>query len=129
MAVSGTRLSLFGALLVAAILGGIVMPFGAGAVAADAKPVDTQPFETKPWRYNDHSDTLPFPRGDRAQSVWSSGGCWSECGSYCAWGAADCLTRAPQGHCLKLTDACDRSCQRQCRSSGGPLLPLDFFWD
>lgn len=70
--------------------------------------------------------TLPFPRSERAQSVWASSACWSECGSYCAWGEAGCLTRDSQGQCLKLTDTCDRYCQRQCRSSGGPLLPLDF---
>lgn len=74
----------------------------------------------------EHSRILPFPRSERAQSVWASGACWSECGSYCAWGAAGCLTRDAQGQCLKLTDTCDRYCQRQCRTSGGPLLPLDF---
>lgn len=70
--------------------------------------------------------TLPFPRSERAQSVWASGAYWSECGAYCAWGAAGCLTRDAQGQCLTLTDTCDRYCQRQCRTSGGPLLPLDF---
>jgi hypothetical protein len=74
----------------------------------------------------ERTQTLPFPRGERAQSVWASNVCWSECGSYCAWGQAECLSRDTQGTCLKLTDACDRSCQRQCRISGGPLLPLDF---
>jgi hypothetical protein len=69
---------------------------------------------------------LPFPRSGRAQAVWSSGACWSECGSYCAWGLAGCLTGDRQGRCVKLTDACDRTCQRQCRTAGGPLLPLDF---
>lgn len=69
---------------------------------------------------------LPFPRSERAQSVWASGACRSECGSYCAWGLAGCLERDAQGQCLKLTDSCDRYCQRDCRTSGGPLLPLDF---
>lgn len=74
----------------------------------------------------DQPRVLPFPRSERAQSVWASSACWSECGSYCAWGQAGCLTRDAQGHCLQLTDSCDRYCQRQCRTSGGPLLPLDF---
>jgi hypothetical protein len=69
---------------------------------------------------------LTFPRSERAQSVWASDACWSECGAYCAWGEAGCLARDSQGQCLKLTDTCDRYCQRQCRTSGGPLLPLDF---
>src|SRR5215831_18223305 len=37
-----------------------------------------------PWRYNAHSPDLPFPRLKRAESVWASGHCWSECGSFCA---------------------------------------------
>jgi len=72
------------------------------------------------------SFVLPFPRSERAQSVWAASACWSECGAYCAWGEAGCLTRDAQGQCLKLTDTCDRYCQRECRSSGGPLLPFDF---
>ena len=72
------------------------------------------------------SRALPFARSERAQSVWMSGACWSECEAYCAWGAAGCLERDPQGQCLKLTDTCDRYCQRSCRTAGGPLLALDF---
>ena len=66
---------------------------------------------------------LPFPRSERAQSVWASGACWNDCGAHCAWGLAACLTRDAQEHCLKLGDACDRYCQRQCRTGGGPLVP------
>ena len=112
------------AMLIAGVLGGIAMPFGRTAAADDVKTWDA-----KPWRYNAPNQELPFPRGERAQSVWGSGTCWSECGSYCAWGSAGCLTRDAQGHCLKLTDTCDRYCQRSCRTGSGPLLPLDFSWD
>ena len=101
------------------LVGGILLPSAGPAAANDSKP----------WRFDQRSQELPFPRGARAQSVWASGTCWSECGAYCAWGAAGCLTRDAQGLCLKLTDKCDRYCQRQCRTSGGPLLPLEFFWD
>jgi hypothetical protein len=72
------------------------------------------------------SPTLPFQRSERAQSVWASNACWSECGSYCTWGLAGCLERDAQGLCVKLTDTCDRYCQRNCRTSGGPLLTFDF---
>jgi hypothetical protein len=68
-------------------------------------------------------EQLPFPRSERAQSVWASGRCWSECGSYCASGQTECLQRDGQAVCLKRTDRCDRYCQRTCRTSGGPLLP------
>jgi hypothetical protein len=72
--------------------------------------------------------TLPFPRSKRAQSVWASGLCWKECGAYCGQGLVGCLSRDAQGKCLKVTDRCDRYCQNQCRTQGGPLLPdlLDF---
>ena len=71
---------------------------------------------------------LPFPRSERSQSVWASSACWNECGSSCAWGFVGCLKRDTQGRCLRETDRCDRACQNQCRTQGGPLLPdlLDF---
>ncbi len=71
---------------------------------------------------------LPFPRSEGAQSVWASGACWNQCGAYCSAGLVGCLKRDSQGQCLQATDRCDRYCQNQCRSEGGPLLPdlLDF---
>ncbi len=106
--------------LLTVFLGGIVLP----ATAADLKPMTASS-----WRAPGQRDAPPFPRSERAASVWSAGACWSDCGSHCAWGLAGCLERDAQGQCLKLTDACDRYCQRECRSSGGPLLPIDFFWE
>lgn len=95
---------------------------GAGpAMAADGKAA--------PWRYNAHSADLPFPRSTRAESIWASGACWTECGSYCAWGLAGCLKEDSQGRCVKLTDKCDRYCQRECRTMGGPFLPIEFPWE
>lgn len=66
---------------------------------------------------------LPLPRSERSQAVWASNACWSGCQSYCTWGEAACLQRDPQGHCLKVTDHCDRVCQRECRTQGGPFVP------
>jgi hypothetical protein len=101
--------------LVALLIGGLLA--AAPASAGDRPTV---------WRYTARSHELPFPRGERAQSVWNSGACWSDCGSHCTWGLAACLQVDAQGRCLKLTDACDRYCQRECRTSAGPLLPIDF---
>jgi hypothetical protein len=72
--------------------------------------------------------SLPFPRSDRAQSVWASGLCWKSCQSYCTAGLIGCLKYDAQGACLQATDRCDRYCQTGCRRGGGPLLPdfLDF---
>jgi hypothetical protein len=102
------------------LIAGILMTGGL-AMAADGTPLL--------WRYNAHTSDLPFPRGKRAQSVWASGPCWTECSSYCAWGMAGCLRQDPQGLCLKLTDKCDRYCQRECRTRGGPYLVIEFPWD
>ena len=97
---------------------GIVMIAGA-AFAAEGK--------TMAWRHS--SSDLPFPRSERAQSIWASDRCWKECGAYCAWGMASCLQQDSQGLCLKLTDKCDRYCQRECRTMGGPFLPIELPWD
>ncbi len=103
-------------LLLAVLLGGILMPAGVPATAGEAAI----------WRYNRHSQEPAFPLSERAQSVWASGACWSDCGSYTTWNLVACLTRDTQRHCLKRADAADRACQRECRTSGGPLLPIDF---
>lgn len=73
-------------------------------------------------------DRLPFPRSARAESVWASGPCWTQCGAYCARGLVGCLDRDSQGQCLQRTDRCDRYCQTSCRTRGGPFLPdlLDY---
>jgi hypothetical protein len=68
---------------------------------------------------------LPFPRSEPAQAIWDAGACWSQCGAYCAWGETSCLTTGTQAHCLKLTDICDRYCQRSCRTQGGPWFPFE----
>lgn len=66
---------------------------------------------------------LPFPRSGRSQAVWAEAACWSGCQSYCGAGEGGCLQVDAQGRCLKLTDHCDRYCQRTCRLQGGPLVP------
>jgi hypothetical protein len=82
--------------------------------------------ETTVWRYNRHSAGPPFPLSERAQSVWASGACWTECSSYTTWNLAACLEHDAQWRCLKRADRADRACQRECRTRGGPLLPIDF---
>ena len=92
----------------------IALVASAPAVAADgALPLRAEPSVRQ----------LPYPRETRAEAVWNERACWSGCGSYCAWGMAACLRSDTQGTCLKLTDRCDRACQRGCRNAGGPLLP------
>ncbi|MGE0563908.1 MAG: hypothetical protein AB7O50_05280 [Pseudolabrys sp.] len=71
---------------------------------------------------------LPFPRSERAARVWDARGCWSVCQSSCTAGQAACLKSGaePQADCVASTDACDRACQRDCRSGAGPFLPFDW---
>ena len=70
---------------------------------------------------------LPFPRSERAQNVWDSLSCWSDCGRQCAWGQRDCLRIDAQNLCIAWTDGCDRFCQRTCRRNAGPLLSITEF--
>ncbi len=100
-------------LLAVLLLGGLVLSTGDFLARAAETAVAT---------YTGRALTLPFPRSERAQSVWASGACWNDCGAHCTRGLAACLARNAQGHCLKLGDACERYCQRQCRTSGGPLV-------
>lgn len=90
-------------------------------VAPGAAETDTQ--RPVVWRYNTPNTAPPFPRSERAEAVSAENACWNDCGAHCTWGVAACLRADAQGHCLKLGDACDRYCQRECRTSGGPLLP------
>ena len=96
----------------------------AGMASLPASPATAG--EAAIWRYDRHSQESAFPLSERAQSIWASGACWSDCGSTTTWNLAACLERDGQGHCLKRADAADRACQRACRTRGGPLLPIDF---
>jgi hypothetical protein len=104
-------LPLFSA-LVAGVLVPTVAPVSAGEAAV--------------WRYDRHSAEPAFPLSKRAQSIWASGACWSDCGTSTTWNLTACLERDMQGRCLKRADAADCACQRACRTRGGPLLPIDF---
>jgi hypothetical protein len=81
------------------------------------------------WRYDRPPESLPFARTARAQAVYAASACWTGCQSYCTWGAAACLQTDPQGRCLAVTDKCDRYCQRECRTRGGPLAAVEMPWD
>ncbi len=94
---------------------------------ADAADLNAVPLKVA--RMSPRADVPPFQRSWRAQAVWEGGTRWTECGSYCAWGQTQCLERDSQGVCLKLTDRCDRMCQRDSRTAGGPLIPFEMPWD
>jgi hypothetical protein len=103
---------LFGTALIALATAALVLIAAAPADAADLRQ----------WRNGSRNYSLPFPRTARAQAVWDSDACWSDCAAHCTWGQHACLRVDPQGLCIAWTDSCDRYCQRTCRVSGGPLI-------
>jgi hypothetical protein len=111
------------------VLGGALMSTGPAAAADLRASGYSLPAVVGPhpplWRYNARNRELPFARSARAQAVWDAGACRSECAASCAWAFNSCLYEDAQGHCLAYTDACDRYCQRSCRSYSGPLLPIE----
>ncbi len=88
-------------------------------------PVQAADVRVSP-QYSAPLAVLPFARSERSQAVWAADACFRDCGAYCSAGQASCLYRDSQGQCLRKTDECDRYCQRNCRTAGGPWLPLDF---
>lgn len=103
-----------------AFIAGLLLPLAAPASAADMS------VHPRISRSHVYEPVLPFPRSERAQSVWASNACFTDCNAVTTWDQAACLKRDSQGTCLQRADSGDRSCQRQCRTSGGPWLPLDF---
>ena len=107
--------------LLTAFMGSALGPAQAADINGYARPA-----QPEIWRYNHHGDMLPFPRTRRSQAVFASDACWAECQSFCTWNEAACLQVDAQGRCLRVTDRCDRACQRDCRTRGGPFVSLDF---
>lgn len=68
---------------------------------------------------------MPYPHENpQAQAVAAARDCFRLCELQCSAGLQVCLGEKPQRACLPKTDACDRACQRQCRSTGNLLLDL-----
>ncbi len=101
--------------LLALVFGGIVMPGGGQAHAAGLATM-------RPAYGQRAAPALPFPRSPRAAAVWGEGACWQDCQATCSWDQTACLSADSQGACVKYTDACDRMCQRDCRTRGGSYV-------
>jgi len=107
------------AVLLALFFGGMVI----AAPPAGAADISTRPHAKRGTVILVPGGALPFPRSERSQAVWASSACWSGCQSFCTWGEAACIHFDEQGNCLLATDHCDRVCQRECRTQGGPFVP------
>jgi hypothetical protein len=70
----------------------------------------------------------PYPQSGRSMTVWNRIACWNDCKTDCNARMAGCVGSADPDACRPHLDACDRSCQRSCRSFWqGPLLGfIDF---
>jgi hypothetical protein len=66
-----------------------------------------------------------IPRSPAASLVWAGDACWRGCAMDCGRHFRACLSADAPETCIARNDACDRFCQRECRSYGGPLLPID----
>jgi hypothetical protein len=115
-------------LTVSLLAGLVALAAGAAAEplrsARDALPPVVGPHPPI-WRYNGPPQEPPFPRSRRSEAIYASGTCWTDCGAYCAWNLNGCLYKDTQGICILYSAACDRYCQRACRTEGGPFLPID----
>ena len=92
-----------------------------GFVAAEAADAGT-------WRKSGSAPATTYrviPRSPAASLVWAGDACWRGCAMDCGRHFRACLTADLPENCIARNDACDRFCQRECRSYGGPLLPID----
>ena len=65
----------------------------------------------------------PYPQGRRQPRSGPPTPAGATARPTCNWKMDDCIGRHRPGPCRPHLDACDRSCQRNCRGiSGGPLL-------
>jgi hypothetical protein len=71
-------------------------------------------------------DVLPLfnTRPSLSAKVIVSDACWRTCVAECGSIFHVCARRQPLGDCRARGDACDLSCQKTCRTYGGPLLSI-----
>jgi hypothetical protein len=65
---------------------------------------------------------LPIAPDSLSGSVLASDGCWRACEADCGRQVRKCMKFNALSDCLPFNDFCDRTCVKQCRVYGGPLL-------
>ena len=105
------------------LLLGLIASATAGEIGMENRPLVTFP---GPKGRIVHQ--TPYPQTSRAATVWNGDACWRECSASCTWKMDYCVGASDADQCRPHLDACDRSCQRSCRSWWqGPLLGfMDF---
>ena len=104
------------------LIAGLVAPAAAGGYKYENRPEVVFPAPK-----GGIAHISPYPMSKRAASIWVSDACWRDCSRDCTWKMEYCVRGSDPDACRVHLDACDRSCQRSCRTRGGPLLDfIDF---
>jgi hypothetical protein len=105
----------------------LVLGFAAPAAAGEFGP-EIRPQVTFPGPNGGIVHQSPYPQSNRSATIWNGDACWRECKTSCTWKMDACVrssstVSANADQCRPSLDACDRSCQRSCRTWWqGPLL-------
>jgi len=67
---------------------------------------------------------LPIAPDSLSATVLASDGCWRTCAASCNFHVRKCIKFEGVTDCMPLNESCDRTCVRECRAYGGPLLNL-----
>ena len=65
---------------------------------------------------------LPIAPDSLSATILASDGCWRACAAHCNFHVRKCIRFEGLTNCMPLNESCDRSCVKQCRVYGGPLL-------
>jgi hypothetical protein len=113
-------------LLVVKVLAALMLLF-AGLVlpaAADDYSYANRPLVAFPHPRGDVIHVSPFPMSKRAAAVWAADSCWRECTTLCGQRMTACVNFRDADACRPHLQACDLTCQKQCRTRGGPALNI-----
>ncbi len=90
----------------------------AGLSVASAADADRH----RPHARADRAMVWPSAPDSLSATVLASDGCWRACEAQCGRHVRKCAGAIGLSGCLPFNDACGRTCVKQCRTYGGPLL-------
>jgi hypothetical protein len=105
------------------LLTGVVAAGLAAPAAANDYTLENRPSVVFPGPSGGIVHQTPYPQGARSASIWAHDACRRDCTASCTWRMASCTQSAGADACRPHLNACDRTCQRSCRSIwSGPVL-------
>jgi hypothetical protein len=101
----------------------LVLALLLGVIAAPAAAGDSTSFAHRPEVSfkGGPPHVSPYPASKRSAAVWAADACWRDCKTDCTWRMEYCVRFDDADACRPKLDACDRACQRSCRTRGGPF--------